>query len=91
MAHIGSFGSSQPYQPSGAVPGQPALSGAEGDSGVAGHLSSRDPGVEMWLEHHKTPHGLLALFLSACGQRRYNGVLLIHDVHPTLSTAYKCP
>jgi len=91
MARIGSFGSYQPHQPGGAVPGKPALSGSEGDTGVTGYLSYRDTGVEVWLEHHKTPHGLLALFLSACGQRRCNVLLLIQDAHPTLSTAYMCP
>jgi hypothetical protein len=91
MARIGSFGSDQPRQPGGAVPGKPALSGSKGDTGVTGHRSSRDTGVEVWLEHDKTPHGFLARFLGAGGQRRDNGVLLIHDAHSTLSTAYRCP
>ena len=79
MARIGSFGSYQAHQPGGAVPGKPALSGSEGDTGIPCSLRQRDILVEVGSEHREARHGLLALFLGACGQRRCTGWLLIHN------------
>jgi|RhiMetdeSRZDD1v2_1073273.scaffolds.fasta_scaffold54768_7 hypothetical protein len=91
IACIGSCGSYQASQPGGAVSGQPTLHGAEWDTGIPCSLRHRDTVVEVWPKHRKTPHGLLALFLGACGQSRGNVVLLIHGAHTTPSPVQVCP
>ena len=91
MACIGSFDSYQTSQPGGALSCKPTLHGAEWDTGITGSLRQRDTVVEVWPQHRKTPHGLLALFLGACGQSRFHVVLLIHGVHATPAPVHGCP
>ena len=71
MAGIGSWDSDQTGHPSGAVSDQPTLDGAEWDTGITGRLRQRDPVVEVGPQHRKTLHGLVALCLGVCGQRRF--------------------
>src|SRR5690242_16094349 len=70
IACIGSFASDQTSQPGGAVSGKPTLHGAEWDTGVTGSLRQRDTVAYASPLRSKTYHGLLALFLGACGQSR---------------------
>src|SRR5437870_3623108 len=91
MAWIGSCGSDQTSQPGGAVSGKPPLHGTEWDTGITGRLRQRDTVVEVGPQHRKTPHGLLALFLGACGQSRFHVWLLIHGAHTTPSPVHGCP
>src|SRR5262249_43507652 len=91
LACIGSFTSDQTSQPGGAVSGKPTLHGAEWDTGVTGSRRQRDTGVEVWPQHCKTYHGLLALFLGACGQSRFHVLLLIYGAHTTPSPVHVCP
>jgi hypothetical protein len=91
IACLGSLGSDQASQPGGAVAGQPTLHGAEWDPGIPCSLRPRDTVVEVWPKHRKTPHGLLALFLGACGQGRGNVLLLIQGAHTTPSPVHGCP
>ena len=91
MACIGACSSDQTRQSGGTVSGEPTLHGAEWDPGITGSLRQRDPVVEVGPQHCKTPHGLLALFLSVCGQSRGPVVLLIHSVHTTPSPVQGCP
>jgi hypothetical protein len=84
LAHIGSFGSYQTHQPGGTVSGQPTLHGAERDTGITSSLSQKDTLVDVGLEHRKARHGLLALFLGACGQSQCHVLLLLHNA-PTPS------
>ena len=91
MACIGSCGSYQTSEPGGAVSGKPPLHGAEWDTGITGRLRQRDTVGEVWLQHRKTPHGLFALFLGACGQSRFHVWLLIHSAHTTPSPVQVCP
>src|SRR4029453_18270287 len=88
---IGSFGSYQASQPGSAGAGQPTLNGAEWDTGIPCSLRQRDTVVAVWPKHRTTPHGLLALFLGACGQSRCNVLLLIHGAHTTPSPVHVCP
>jgi hypothetical protein len=85
---IGSFGSYQANQPVGTVAGKPTLSGSEGSTGVTGRFRQRDIAIEVWLEHRKTLHGLLALFFGKCGQSRFKVWLLIHGAPFTPLTGY---
>src|SRR5712691_6264955 len=91
MSWIGSCGSYQASQPGGAVSGQPTLNGAEWDTGIPCSLRQRDTVVEVWPKHRKTPHGLLALCLGACGQSRCKVLLLIHGAQTTPSPVHGCP
>jgi hypothetical protein len=91
MSCIGSCGSYQASQPGGAVSGQPTLNGAEWDTGIPCSLRHRDTVVDVGPKHRKTPHGLVALFLGACGQSRCKVLLLIHGAHTTPSPVHGCP
>ncbi len=88
---IGSLGSYQTNQPGDAVSGKPALNGAEQDTGIPCSLRQRGILVEVGSEHRKARPGLLALFLGACGQSRFNVLLLIHDAQTTPSPVHMCP
>src|SRR4051794_5851763 len=91
ISWIRSFGSYQASQPGGAIAGQPTLSGAEWDTGITCRLRQRDTVVEVWPEHRKARHGLWALLLGACGQRRFHVLLLLHGVQTTPSPVPGCP
>ena len=91
MAGIGSWDSDQTGHPSGAVSDQPTLDGAEWDTGITGRRRQRDPVVEVGPQHRKTLHGLVALCLGVCGQRRFPVVLLLHNAPTTSSSVQRCP